>query len=130
MTPERFRECLALPGWSLRRLAQRLGIDDAAVRKMAGGKKPVPANLKTWLEEIADAWRPLSLEVRAIAMAMGCDQGKFVAHPRGMPPLPSPVAATLQALAEWHAARPLPESWQNKDFEPCPIDPPAPPATP
>lgn len=53
MTPDRFRECLALLHWSLRGLADILGTHPTSVRRWATGDGTIPANVAAWLEELA-----------------------------------------------------------------------------
>lgn len=52
MTPNEFRECLALLRWSQRGLADILGIHDTAVRRWASGKNEIPENVSAWLKII------------------------------------------------------------------------------
>ena len=125
MTPTRFRECLDDVGWSLRKLARRLHCDDGTVRQFGSGRRPIPANLATWLEHLAAAHRTLSVELREVARTMECDQGKYVRNPRGSRPITDEEATLLRAVAAAHAAAPLPAEWQagrmgNEGGEPCP----------
>ena len=55
MTPDRFRECLALLHWSQRGLAQILYCDDRLVRRWAQGSEPVPESIGRWIEQLACA---------------------------------------------------------------------------
>jgi len=111
MTPTRFRECLDDIGWSLRKLARRLRCDDGTVRQFGSGRRPIPANLATWLEHLAAAHRTLPAELWEVAHAMECDQGKYARNPRGTRPITDGEAALLRAVAGAHAAAVLPDSW-------------------
>ena len=111
MTPTRFRECLDDIGWSLRKLARRLHCDDGTVRQFGSGRRPIPANLATWLEHLAAAHRTLPAELREVAHAMECDQGKYARNPRGTRPITDGEAALLRAVAGAHAAALLPDAW-------------------
>ena len=42
MTPDRFRECLAVLHWSQRRVAEILYCDDRLVPRWADGSEPMP----------------------------------------------------------------------------------------
>ena len=53
MTPDRLRECLQALGWSQRGLAEKLGLHETRVRRMARGLHPVPAEVAAWLETLA-----------------------------------------------------------------------------
>jgi len=53
MTPSRLRECLDALGWSQRGLADKLGVHETRVRRMARGSFPVPAEVAAWLETLA-----------------------------------------------------------------------------
>jgi hypothetical protein len=55
MTPDRFRECLALLHWSQRGLAETLYCDDRLVRRWAQGSEPVPETIAGWIENLARA---------------------------------------------------------------------------
>ena len=112
MKPTRFRECLDDIGWSLRKLARRLRCDDGTVRQFGTGRRPIPANLATWLENLAAAHRTLSAELREIAHTMECDQGKYVRHPRGTRPITDREAALLWTVADAHAVAALPAGWE------------------
>ena len=112
MTPTRMRECLALPGWSLRELARRLGIDDGSARQMARGKRPIADNLAAWLELVHAAWAPLPSDLRTGAALMGCDRGKYVRHPVNFRPLTPAEAVQLDALASFHRRHPRPDGWE------------------
>lgn len=111
MTPTRFHECLDNIGWSKRKLARRLRCDDGTVRQFGSGRRPIPANLATWLEHLAAAHRTLPAELREVAHAMECDQGKYARNPRGTRPITDGKAALLRAVAGAHAAAPLPAEW-------------------
>ena len=113
MTPTRLRECLALPGWSLRELARRLGIDDGSARQMARAKRPIPDNLAAWLEMVHAAWTPLPLDLREGAIRMGCDRGKYVRHPVNFRPLTCAEAVQLEGLASFHRRHPRPNDWEE-----------------
>jgi transcriptional regulator with XRE-family HTH domain len=52
MTPDRFRECLALLRWSQRGLADALEMDERQVRRWAAGAT-VPPAVAAWLEKLA-----------------------------------------------------------------------------
>lgn len=111
MTPTRFRECLDDIGWSLRKLARRLRCDDGTVRQFGSGRRLIPANLATWLEHLAATHRTLPAELREVAHAMECDQGKYARNPRGTRPISDGEAALLRAVAGAHAAAALPDAW-------------------
>ena len=53
MTPDRFRDCLAVIGWSQRKLAERLDKDERQVRRWAAGEYAVPTEIAAWLERLA-----------------------------------------------------------------------------
>jgi transcriptional regulator with XRE-family HTH domain len=55
MTPERFQECLDHIGWSLRSLADRLGMGATTMRRWAEGTYPVPQDVAQWLQKLAVA---------------------------------------------------------------------------
>jgi transcriptional regulator with XRE-family HTH domain len=56
MTPERFRECMSIIGWSMRSLSERLGVHETLVRQWwATGRKPIPEVVATWLEALTAA---------------------------------------------------------------------------
>jgi hypothetical protein len=61
MTPDRFRECLAMLHWSQRGVAAMLYCDDRMVRRWADGSEPVPEAVERWLEGLADAHQALPL---------------------------------------------------------------------
>jgi transcriptional regulator with XRE-family HTH domain len=52
MTPDRFRECLALLHWSQRGLADILGMDERQVRRWASGAT-IPEPIADWMEKLA-----------------------------------------------------------------------------
>lgn len=54
MTPDRFRECLAVLRWSQRGLADALAMDERQVRRWAAGAD-IPAPIAAWLER-AGTW--------------------------------------------------------------------------
>ena len=56
MTPTRLRECIALPGWSLRKLSRVLGVRSDATLQLGSGKRPIAPELATWLDELAAVW--------------------------------------------------------------------------
>lgn len=114
MTPTRLRECISLPGWSLRELARRLDIDDGSTRQMARGKRPIGDNLAVWLELVHGAWAALPPDLREGAALMGCDQGKYVRHPVNFRPLTPAEAVELEALASFHRRHPRPEGWEQE----------------
>ena len=113
MTPDRLRECIALPGWSLRELARRLDTDDGAVRQMARGKRPIGAELAAWLERIAATWSTLPPDLQEAGRLMGCDRGRFVRRPVNFRPLSDAEAAQLEAVAAFHLQAPLPDGWRS-----------------
>lgn len=53
MTPDRFRECLALLHWSQRGLADVLRMDERQIRRWATGAYAVPEPIAAWLEKLA-----------------------------------------------------------------------------
>jgi len=55
MTPDRFDECLTVIGWSLRGVADRLGVHETRPRRWSAGRYPVPADVAKWLERLAAA---------------------------------------------------------------------------
>lgn len=56
MTPDRFRECLNMIGWSMRGVAERLRVHETLVRQWwATGRKPIPDEVAAWLEALARA---------------------------------------------------------------------------
>ena len=61
MTPDRYRQCLAILGRSLvafasmRALARYLSIDNGSARRYGFGRKAIPANLAAWLEMLVAA---------------------------------------------------------------------------
>ncbi len=66
LTPDQFRECLALLHWSQNQLARILSdagqqIDDRAVRRFASGQNPVPEALAQWLGKLAEAHKATPL---------------------------------------------------------------------
>lgn len=113
MTPDEITRCLDALPWSRREVARRLGMDDAALRRMARGSRPVADNLAAWLRLLAALHGALTPELREIARTVGCDEGRFVRHPRGVRPLNDEEAALLETLAALHAALPLPLGWQD-----------------
>ena len=52
MTPDRFRDCLALLRWSQRGLADALECDDRLIRRWASGDAEIPASVAAWLETL------------------------------------------------------------------------------
>jgi ribosome-binding protein aMBF1 (putative translation factor) len=52
MTPDQFRACLDLIGWSQRGLAARLQMDERQVRRWAAGAD-IPRPIAAWLEDLA-----------------------------------------------------------------------------
>ncbi len=113
MTPTRLRECIALPGWSLRKLSRVLGVRSDATLQLGSGKRPIAPELATWLDELAAVWEPLAADLRDIARKMECDAGKFVRRPRGARPITGAEAQLLEAVARFHAERPAPEGWRG-----------------
>lgn len=53
MTPNRFRNCLAVLGWTQRGLAANLQCDDRLVRRWASGEAEIPPGVAAWLETLA-----------------------------------------------------------------------------
>jgi hypothetical protein len=53
MTPERFRECLDITGFSTRGIAEMLGRPDRRIRRWSGGTIVIPDDVATWLEGMA-----------------------------------------------------------------------------
>ena len=53
MTPDRFRQCLALLHWSQRGLAEILDTHPTTVRRMATGDASIPGSVAEWLEGLA-----------------------------------------------------------------------------
>jgi len=53
MTPERFRECLDITGYSTRFIAEKLGRDDRRIRRWSSGEMAIPSNVAKWLEGLA-----------------------------------------------------------------------------
>jgi len=53
MTPDRFRKCLDVLGWSQRGVADTLGCADSLTRGWARGKGTIPADVAAWLEDRA-----------------------------------------------------------------------------
>lgn len=53
MTPNRFRECLTLIGWSGHELARRLDKDERQIRRWASGAYAIPQPIADWLEKRA-----------------------------------------------------------------------------
>jgi hypothetical protein len=71
------------------------------------------------LRLLAALHKALTPELREIARAIGCDEGRFVRHPHGVRPLDDEKAALLETLAVLHAALPLPVGWRPA---PAPLD--------
>lgn len=113
MTPTRLRACIALPGWSLRKLSRVLGVRSDATLQLGSGKRPIAPELARWLDGIASVWEPLPVDLREIAQQMECDAGKFVRRPRGTRPITDAEAQLLEAVARFHAERPAPEGWRG-----------------
>ena len=59
MTPDRFRECLALLRWSQRGMAEALQCDDRLVRRWASGYAGIPSAVAAWLEALGQAHEAL-----------------------------------------------------------------------
>lgn len=55
MTPERFSECLDHIGWSMRGVAYMLDLHETRLRRWASGRYPVPEEIGSWLEKLAQA---------------------------------------------------------------------------
>lgn len=53
MTPKKFVNCLATIGWSMRRVADMLGVNEITARRWADGRYPVPEQVAQWLETLA-----------------------------------------------------------------------------
>ena len=113
MTPTRLRECIDLPGWSLRKLSRVLGVRPDATLQLGSGKRPIAPEQATWLEDLAALWEPLPPDLRDIARQMECDAGKFVRRPRGAQPITDAEAQLLKVVARFHAERPAPEGWRG-----------------
>ena len=112
MSPARFRECIALFGWTQREFSRRLNLGDRAGGAMSSGKYEIKPELEEWLEAAAAVWEPLGPDLREAAWHMECDRGKFVRYPRSFRPLTDDEAAQLQAVAAFHTARPWPVGWE------------------
>ena len=65
MTPDRFRECLAVLHWSQRRVAEILYCDDRLVRRWADGSELMPQSVERWIEELVSAHQALQLPTAA-----------------------------------------------------------------
>ena len=128
MTPTRLRGCIALPGWSLRKLSRVLGVRSDATLQFGSGKRPIALELATWLDDLAAVWEPLSADLRDIARQMECDAGKFVRRPRGARPITDAEAQLLEVVARFYAERPAPEGRRGAappgacDVAPDPLD--------
>ena len=59
MSPERFNKCLTTIGWSLRYVAEQLGVHETRARRWKTGEHAVPAEVAKWLEALAEARRKL-----------------------------------------------------------------------
>jgi hypothetical protein len=55
MEPARFRQCLEQIGWTLRGVADHLGLPPTRIRRWADGDYPVPAEVGRWLDRLAAA---------------------------------------------------------------------------
>lgn len=55
MTPERFNQCLAMLGWSIREVARQLGAPPTRPRYWSEGRYPIPDAVARWLEHLAAA---------------------------------------------------------------------------
>jgi len=53
ITPDRYRECLAIVGQSQRGLSDVLGCSDRLTRGWATGRSDIPPGIAAWLEEWA-----------------------------------------------------------------------------
>jgi hypothetical protein len=53
MTPDRFRECLALLDWTQRGVARLLERQEGTVRQWARGAVQIPGDVGAWLERLA-----------------------------------------------------------------------------
>jgi transcriptional regulator with XRE-family HTH domain len=53
MTPQRFKQCLEQIGWTLRGVADRLGLPPTRIRRWADGEYAVPAEVARWLDKLA-----------------------------------------------------------------------------
>ncbi len=118
MSPARFRECIALFGWSQREFSRRLNLGDRAGGAMSSGKYEIKAELEEWLEAAAAVWELLSPDLREAAWRMECDRGKFVRHTRSFRPLTDSEAAQLKMVAAFHNARPWPDGWKVRGKAP------------
>jgi len=65
MTPDRFRQCLAVLNWSQRGLAEKLYCDDRMVRRWADGSEIMPEAVESWLEALVSAHQALPLPIAA-----------------------------------------------------------------
>jgi hypothetical protein len=59
MTPDRFNACLTTIGWSIRYVADLLGVHETRARRWKTGEHPIPAEVEQWLEKLAAARRKL-----------------------------------------------------------------------
>jgi len=55
MTTDRFRECLAIIGWTQNELARQLGINGSTAHQYARGIRPIQPELAEWLENLTTA---------------------------------------------------------------------------
>jgi len=53
MSPERFRACLLVIGWSGQGFAKKIGVDERQVRRWTAGTGNVPPRIAEWLEQVA-----------------------------------------------------------------------------
>jgi len=55
MTPKQFTKCLEQIRWSMRGVADHLGVHETRIRRWATGALPVPEQVAQWLEALANA---------------------------------------------------------------------------
>jgi plasmid maintenance system antidote protein VapI len=53
MTPKQFTKCLEQIDWTMRGVADHLGVHETRVRRWATGALPVPDKVAQWLETLA-----------------------------------------------------------------------------
>ncbi len=63
MSPDDFRECLALLHWSQRGVADILGTHPTTVRRWATGDAAIPDNVARWLKKLAAVHRAQPLPI-------------------------------------------------------------------
>lgn len=57
MNGSEFRDALAAMNWTLRGVADTLGVHETRVRRMAKDQHPIPDTLATWLRTLAAVHR-------------------------------------------------------------------------